>query len=69
MTATTSSLYDELVASGAEIDHHESDLYVKATPETRAIIMRHREPMARSFRHQVSGEIWFDIPFAFALAP
>ena len=29
-------LYDALVAAGCEIDNHESDLYVRATPQARA---------------------------------
>ena len=63
------SLYPRLVEAGCEIDHHESDLYVKATPQARAIILaweaetgiKNRE----TFKSAIDGSPWYDIPFAY----
>jgi hypothetical protein len=59
-------IYEELKAAGVPLDHHESDLYAKVTPESRAIVKAYR------FRSQVSvftsntdGEPWYDVPFAY----
>ena len=59
------SLYDDLVAAGAELDNHESDLYVKANPETAGVIMRHGRSL-HPFRSRVDGLTWYEVPFAFA---
>jgi len=32
------TLYDRIKATGAKLDHHESDLYFEATPEARRIM-------------------------------
>jgi hypothetical protein len=58
------TLYDELKASGVTLDSHESDLYVKATPEATAILARHNVH-ERYFTNQQDGQRWIDIPFAF----
>jgi hypothetical protein len=64
------TLYQELVAAGCEIGNHESDLHVKVTPESRAIVERwcwvdklYRG--ASLFRSNIDGSQWWDIPFAF----
>jgi hypothetical protein len=36
------SLYRRLLEAGCEIDNHESDLYVRDTPEARAIIAQYK---------------------------
>lgn len=59
------SLYEQLVAAGCEIDNHESDLYVKATPEALAIIKTFEFRNVTRFRNQIDGEIWLDCPFAY----
>ena len=57
------SLYTKLRAAGCEIDHHESDLYVKATPEARALTSGHKN---RSFfRSAVDGQTWIELPFEY----
>ena len=64
-------LYDRLVAAGFEIDHHASDLYVRVTPESRAIINAWRaengygEGFCETFVSQVDGLRYYDVPFAF----
>ena len=63
-----STLYAALVAAGCEIDNHESDLYVRTTPEAMAIIRAKSGPMRstiKTFHSQVDGKMWLDIPFAF----
>ena len=62
------SLYHELKSAGIELDSHYSDLYVKDSPQARAIIQRHMDKKARFpslFISQIDGKPWFDIPFAF----
>ena len=63
-------LYDELLAAGAEMDHHESDLYVKSTPEVDAIIDKHYEAdggmlLRYKFISQIDRKPWWEIPFAY----
>lgn len=59
------SLYSDLIAAGCEIDHHESDLYVKVTPQSRTIIERHCKfsPLPREFTSD--GVAWWEVPFAY----
>jgi hypothetical protein len=58
------SLYTELVAAGCEIDHHESDLYVKITPDSRPIIERHCWA-AFPCEFTSNGAQWWDVAFAY----
>jgi hypothetical protein len=64
------TLYQELVAAGCQIDNHESDLYVRVTPESRAIVERWcwiRKLYAGTtlFRSNTDGAMWWDVPFAY----
>lgn len=59
------TLFQDLQAAGCEMDHHESDLYVKATPKSLAIIRDHQPRGWRAFTSQIDREIWLDIPFAY----
>ena len=65
----TQTIYEELRASGCPIDNHESDLYVKSTPESRAIIERRQndgESLSVSgFTSQTDQTPWLDLPFRF----
>lgn len=58
------SLYQALVDAKCEIDNHESDLYVKATPEVEKIIRQHACNASR-FVSQIDGSLWWDVPFAY----
>lgn len=64
-----SEVYAELVAAmpPEEIDHHESDLYVKATPVSIRIIKEADIPhgMAERFVDQITGTVWYDLAFAY----
>jgi hypothetical protein len=64
----TCSLYGDLKAAGVEMDSHESDLYFKDTPESRAILARfpYSAKIASKFLSGKDGlEIWWEAPFAF----
>lgn len=62
------SLYQKLRDAGATLDHHESDLYVLATPETREILREWRTEQKHAgvayTTFQSEGKTWFDVPFA-----
>jgi hypothetical protein len=67
------SLYKDAKAAGLEIDSHESDLYLKDTPEARALLAEHGKKGRRTyevdgwnvstFTSQIDGARWLDIPF------
>lgn len=70
----TMSLYKQLRDGGHEIDNHESDLYVKATPEARAIVQAEQQRLKAAgepqmaverFLSSVDGSEWLDIAFGF----
>lgn len=51
------------------IDHHETDLYVKVTPESLKIISESgliRGHGYTVFRDQITGTLWYDIAFAYS---
>ena len=49
-----------------ELDHHESDLYCKITPQTREIAKQWKfADQVETFRDQITGEMWFCFPFAY----
>lgn len=65
------SLYQRLLEANCELDSHYSDLYVKATPEARAIIDEYRKEkgltngwgLGGPFVSQIDGQTWIDLPF------
>lgn len=61
------SLYRRLKDAGCELDHHESDLQVRATPEALAIIKAYEDEGGftnkRQFVSQTDGTPWIDLPF------
>lgn len=57
------SIYETIKALGVPMDSHESDLYCKATPE--AIEATKDCTTRQFFTHQVTGERWIDLPFAY----
>lgn len=63
----TKTLFAEIVAAGIEHDHHESDLYLPRTAAVLEILARHplQKSNATSFRNQIDGKPWLDVPFAF----
>ncbi len=57
------SVYERLKALGVPMSNHESDLYVKATPE--AIEATKNEANRRFFTSQIDGTLWIDLPFRY----
>lgn len=61
------TLYDALVAAGCEVDNHESDLYVRLTVESRAILNQYPDyAQVQLFHSGRDGQLWIDVPFAFS---
>lgn len=60
------TIHQKLKAAGCEISNHESDLYVKATKESREILKdyEHRGTVT-NFTNQIDKQQWFEVPFAF----
>lgn len=58
-------VYDELVAQGFTLDHHESDLYVKDSPLAREILDKHKLTY-RPFIDDIDHVKWLDVPLAYA---
>lgn len=60
------TVYAQMLQAGIPIDHHGSDLYAKVTKESRQIVNSYpyREQV-RLFRHNLTRDLWFDIPFGF----
>lgn len=71
MTDTADSIYQRLLAAGCEMDNHESDLYVKVTKESSAVIqawMKEGSGTVASptiFTSNIDGQAWYDIPFCY----
>jgi len=59
------NLYQRLTEAGIETDHHESDLYVRATPEAFKILREEKRAGCYTFRSQLDGKLWVDVPFAY----
>jgi hypothetical protein len=60
------TLYKEAKRLNIPLDHHESDLYLKLTPESLNLIkMFDKYKTARRFTSQLDKTQWFDIPFAY----
>lgn len=49
----------------ADIDHHNSDLYLKCTPAATAIIDRMENKILLSKFRDTSGATWYELPFCF----
>ncbi len=64
--ATTA--YDELCAIGAELDHHESDLFVRESEAARAVLRKHALRFSSFAAHRpdksVPVQTWLEVPFA-----
>ncbi len=65
------TIYQRLLEANCELDNHESDLYVKSTPEAREIILKYRSenlhsPLTvRTFKSETDGTPWLDLPFQY----
>jgi len=60
------TIYERLLEAGIPLDSHESDLYALVTPESTRIVAGYEHAKnVRTFRSEVDGRQWFDIPFAY----
>ena len=57
----TQSIYQTLKNINANLDHHESDLYVECTPQT---IEATKSQPNREFFRGTDGKTWIELPFA-----
>ena len=67
---TASELYAAAVEQlpAEHIDHtsYGSDLYLKVTPASKKLLENFEGGRyVQTFRDQIDGELWFDIPFAY----
>lgn len=61
-------IYMEMVQAmpADQIDHWQSDLYVKVTDVSKEIVERyHFKNSVTTFVDQIDHELWFNIPFAY----
>lgn len=58
------TLYEQLKMAQCQTDNHYSDLYVKDTPNARAIFRKNRTPF-RCFVNNLDNDFWFEVPFAY----
>ena len=49
----------------ADIDHHNSDLYLRVSQETKAIISRLENKALLSTFRDNNGAAWYELPFCF----
>lgn len=48
-----------------DIDHHNSDLYLRRTPATMAIVSRLENKVLLSVFRDPSGATWYELPFCY----
>lgn len=67
-TIDAAELYAALVAIGATMENHESDLYVKIDANVMKLIARYKfRQQVKIFQSDIpNGGTWYDIPFAYA---
>lgn len=62
-----SALYEEAVKQKIEMDNHESDLYLKVTPESMRLIAAYEfKRCVKKFKSNIDNTWWFDIPFGYS---
>lgn len=61
------SLYEQTVnIPDSDIDHWNSDLYLRKTPETETLIDGYEyKNQVTTFVDEIDGDVWYDIPFAY----
>ena len=61
-------IYQKAVESmqGNEIDHHQSDLYLKVTPVSEVLVKNYEfKNNVKRFYCRLDKSSWFDIPFGY----
>lgn len=65
-TMTSTEIYERAVTQGLERDHHESDLYLKVTTDSQALVRQYKfRANVTTFVSQIDRCLWYDIPFAY----
>jgi hypothetical protein len=60
------TVYHQLKAADIPTSNHCSDLYCKVTSESRSIIDQYEyKSNVTTFKSNIDGTLWYDIPFAF----
>lgn len=62
------TLYEKAVETmnPEDISNHESDLYLKVTPESETLVSDYEfKRNVKRFTSNIDHSVWFDIPFAF----
>lgn len=58
--------YAEKYMDKADIDHCRSDLYLRVTPESEAIIAKLKfNALLETFVSPIDGKWWYDLPFCY----
>ena len=58
------TLYEDLVAADQEVSNWQSDLYVPATEEAKAVFRKHQQAFCY-FRSNINGKFMLEAPFQF----
>lgn len=58
------TLYEELLAAQCQTENHESDLYVRTTPDA-ILILKRRKISYSLFISPADQELWAEVPFAY----
>ena len=49
-----------------DIDHHASDLYIRVTPDSKALLNRFQyRHMVKTFVDNIDRALWYDLPFCY----
>ena len=65
---TPATIHAAAVAAlpACDIDHHASDLYIRVTPASRALLARFQyRHMVKTFTDNIDHVLWYDLPFCF----
>jgi hypothetical protein len=55
----------EMIKAGVPVDSWATDLYSKVTPKSKELIDNYEyKNIVKTFRSQIDGQLWYDIPFA-----
>lgn len=62
------SIYQKAVETlpAQDIDHHESDLYLRKTSESEQLIAEYKfRSNVTVFRDAIGNALWYEVPFAY----
>ena len=60
------SIHPEMIRLGVPCENHALDLYVPVNKITKGIVRRYEyRQSVKTFKSEIDGKQWFDIPFGF----